>query len=237
MKSTDEALKRRGLASEDDKKELSACSYTELTKALHSPAAHIRSAAAYHLRKSADRAADELLRQLVKEKCLYTRIAICECLECGGLETAKKMTGFLGRIGNNQHRILPDKVSAKKSFPLPRDLMARSLGKMDPVVFPALLDVITGNEVMKIREVLDAYGFMVFYHTPLSTPDHCRYILTLPSRFPCDEILLWKSILCLSAFSCKESMDFLSQYAEEDTLFGQEARRSLALAGNRRRIF
>lgn len=57
-----------------------------------------------HLHPFVEEAAEELLSQLAQEKCLYTRIAICEALECGEIHTAEKMTEYLGVIGNNQHR-------------------------------------------------------------------------------------------------------------------------------------
>lgn len=63
--------------------------------------------------KDVEQAADELLQQLEKEKCLYTRIAICETLEAGDQRTAEKMALYLGRIGTNQYKTVPETVSAK----------------------------------------------------------------------------------------------------------------------------
>ena len=65
-------------------------------------------------KKDVEQAADELLQQLEKEKCLYTRIAICETLEAGDQRTAEKMALYLGRIGTNQYKTVPETVSAKK---------------------------------------------------------------------------------------------------------------------------
>lgn len=67
------------------------------------------------VRPAKDTVTDALLTRLAVEKCLYTRLAICETLEKGDAGTARKMVPYLGKIVNNQHRCLPEKVSA---FPL-----------------------------------------------------------------------------------------------------------------------
>lgn len=200
----------------------------ELIKLLHSPNACERSAAAANLLSAADNAADELLIQLAHEKCLYTKIAICESLEKGNGETAKRMSSYLGRIGNNQHRKLPEKVSAKKSFPLPRDIIARSLGRMDVSVFPVLADVLKTAPAEQIREVLDAIGFMVFYHPQLADRKNAEGILRVMDIYKEDEIIVWKSILCLSAFPLLDSEEVLNSFVLRDDILGKEAARSLA---------
>lgn len=113
MKSTQTELRSRGKAA---KEEIAACaglSAEELAKELHNPDPCRRTAAAYCLHPETEGAAELLLEQLCRETCLYTRIAVCESLEKGGRATAEKMIPYLGRVGKNQHRILPDKVSAK----------------------------------------------------------------------------------------------------------------------------
>lgn len=136
MKSTRSQLKNRGMASPE---EIAACAslpWDQLVEELRSPDPCRRTAAARCMDPNSKSAAVLLLEQLAQEKCLYTRLAICETLEKGTEETAEKMLPWLGRIGKNQYKALPDKVSAKKSFPLPRDLIARSLARMDMAVFP-----------------------------------------------------------------------------------------------------
>jgi hypothetical protein len=236
MKSTTKALENRGMASEDNIFALSNLSLTGLITKLGMDDACVRSAAATNLRSFVDEAAEALLLQLLKEKCLYTRIAICECLELGNIETARKMTAYLGCIGNNQHKVLPDKVSAKKCFPLPRDLIARSLGRMDRSVFSALMEVLESNQTERISEVLDAVGYMVFYNHVLATKENCENIISIFSRQEGHQVIRWKTILCLSAFWCKESKDFLAEFANEQSIFGLEARRSLTIMEKRNNI-
>lgn len=227
MKSTTKALKKRGMATTEEITALSKLSFTELILNLNHTDASIRSAAAVNLQPFIDTAADALLTQLQNEQCLYTRIAICESLELGNIETAKKMTAYLGSIGNNQHRILPLKVSAKKSFPLPRDIIARSLGRMDVAVYPALMEVLESNHTKQICEVLDAIGYMVFYNSVLATDENCNKIISLSNRYPENQIILWKMILCLSAFPCRKSVDILLKFELEESIIGLEAQRSL----------
>ena len=228
MKSTRSQLKNRGMASPE---EIAACAslpWEQLVEELRSPDPCRRTAARCMDPKS-KAAAVLLLEQLAQEKCLYTRLAICETLEKGTEETAEKMLPWLGRIGNNQYKALPDKVSAKKSFPLPRDLIARSLARMDMAVFPLLLQLFKTGSEQQISEALDAAGFMAFYHPALAVGENAERILHLRHSHSGSEIIVWKVLLCLSAFPVPEAVRVLEGYAVRDDIFGKEAQRSLHL--------
>lgn len=229
MKSTWSQLKNRGMASPE---EIAACAslpWEQLVEELRSPDPCRRTAAARCMDPNSKSAAVLLLEQLAQEKCLYTRLAICETLEKGTEETAEKMLPWLGRIGNNQYKALPDKVSAKKSFPLPRDLIARSLARMDTAVFPLLLQLFNTGSEQQISEALDAAGFMAFYHTDLADGENAERILHLLHSHSGSEIIVWKVLLCLSAFPVPEAVRVLEGYAVRDDIFGKEAQRSLHL--------
>lgn len=137
------------------------------------------------------------------------------------------MIPFLGKIGGNQHKSLPDRVSQKKSYPLPRDIIARSLAKMPPGVFPVLLQVLQGDDAEKICEILDAVGFMAFYHPELSTPEHAKVVFAMMERYPSHELLLWKAIQCLCAFPLQNTERLLQKFAAQNNLLGEEAKSSL----------
>lgn len=229
MKSTQEDLQKRGFASEEDIAELAVCSEDQLILLLHGESAVVRTAAAHHLSSQHGNVTDELLVQLICEKCLYTRIAICECLERGNQETAGKMIPYLGKIGHNQYKKVPEKVSAKKSFPLPRDIIARTLGKMDASIFPVLTEVLESGDCEKTSEVLDAIGFMIFYHGQLADSQNARKICQIEINFPGNSLLIWKMLLCLSAFPLEETVVILEKYAQRSDILGMEARRSLML--------
>lgn len=229
MKSTMADLKKRGMATEDEISALFNSSLEEQIKSLNSDRSSTRSAAAINLLPVVNKAADELLIRLSVEKCLYTKIAICESLQKGNAETAEKMTEYLGAIGKNQYHKLPEKISAKKSFPLPRDIIARTLAKMDISVFPALLNVLRTKNIVKIREVLDAIGFMVFYHQELANDENVGSILTVMDTYGHDEVIVWKVILCLSAFPIPGSLEVLERFAKRNDILGNEAVRSINL--------
>lgn len=227
MKSSIIDLRNRGFVTDIDKQLLAGMAQELLFEKLHSDDAVTRSSAACNLVATDKVAACELLKQLAIEKCLYTRIAICECLEKGNCSTAEQMIGYLGRIGNNRHKVLPKKVSEKKSFPLPRDIIARSLGKMCGEVYPILQTVICGSDVAKIQEVLDAIGFLVFYNKFLATSENAAVILSLLKIYEDNLMIIWKIMLCLSAFPLHESRKVLMEYAQRADMIGKEVQRSL----------
>ncbi|SNT27931.1 hypothetical protein SAMN05446037_10721 [Anaerovirgula multivorans] len=236
MKSSKEDLLKRGFAVQEDIALLSGKPQEELLDLLHSDNAIIRTASAYNLSSTKQNkkiVTDELLKQLSVEKCLYTKLAICESLEKGDIDTAKQMINYLGKIGNNQHKQLPDKVSLKKSFPLPRDIIARSLGKMSVIVFPVLIDVLQSCDIEKISEALDAIGFMVFYNQQLSNEKNAQAIYDVMEKHQDSSLFLWKGILCLSAFPLVKSKKILEGFISQNNLLGEEAKRSLNLINAR----
>lgn len=233
MKSSDSDLRQRGKASKEDLYRYQGCSMDELIVVLQSGEPHFRSAAAANLAKYVNQAAPMLLSCLEHEKTLYTRLAICEALEQGNSDTAKKMTSYLGRIGKNQHNKLPNKVSVKKSFPLPRDLIARTLGRMDASILPVMLEVLSSGTKEQVYEVIDAIGYLIFYHQELATLQNCQNILKIIERYGEDEIILWKTLICLSAFSDIEAERFLENHTNQSTLLGKEAQRSLDIIKER----
>lgn len=233
FKSSPKDLQRRGLASAEDIRSLKDLPASGLITLLHSEDAVARTAAAYNLFLMDDLAVVHLLEQLSIEKSLYTKIAICEVLEKGGLDAARKMTAYLGKIGCNQHRMLPAKISAKKSYPLPRDIIARSLGKMDTSVLPALLDVLQSGDEAKISEVLDALGFMAFYHKEVATEENAQAVYRVLHDFADNALIVWKSVVCLSAFPLPQSIMILQDFSAQKGLLGAEADRSLRLISTR----
>jgi len=176
-----------------------------------------------------------MLKRLCKEKSLYTKLEICSALEQGNIETARQMIKYLGKIGNNQHKMLPDRVSLKISYPLPRDIIARILSKMSPTVLVAMLEVLTKNDASMISEVIDAIGFMVFYNKQLVTPENAQLIYDVIEKYRDNQVILWKAILCLSAFPLGSSVGVLERVkiTYPETLLSEEASRSLKLIEGR----
>lgn len=235
MRSSIEELRNRGFAEQQDIALLAGKSQEDLFLLLQDMNPVIRTSAATNLliaNKSELMVSKQLLKLLAVEKCLYTKLAVCEALEKGGVITAGEMIAYLGKIGNNQYRRLPDKVSLKKSYPLPRDIIARTLGRMSVSVFPVLIQVLQSDDAEKISEVLDAIGYMIFYNRQLSTEENARLIFEVLEKYQENDLLQWKAILCLSGFAIEESivkLKFYCEKSEKNNLLSAEATRALAL--------
>ena len=138
-----------------------------LTEQLESDDALERSAAIRLLaqREKPDASLNCVFADLLKrETKLYTKIGVCEALQTGGDETALMLIPLLGTIGRNQHQQPSPEVFKKSSYPLPRDIVARILARMDPRNL-AHHDVhhslrTTGTSGGRF---VDAVGFMCFY--------------------------------------------------------------------------
>lgn len=229
MKSTQIDLKKRGYIDDKELQNYQEMSHTTMVLWINDPDPVKRSIAAHYLDALLKEDIILLIDQLKKEKCLYTRIAICEKLQTGNALTASLMVKELGKIGHNQYHALPKRSSAKKSYPLPRDIIARYLGKMDTVIFPILLEVLETNDASQISEVLDAIGFMAFYQPSLATKENAEKIYTIFDRYQDNPLLIWKGLTCLSAFPFQETKLILQGYACQSGVLRLEAQRSLHL--------
>lgn len=172
-----------------------------------------------------------LLKRLCIEKSLYTKIEIGKALECGGVKTAEQMIKYLGRIGRNQHKCLPQRTSLKKSYPLPRDLVARSLGKMNGEILPVLMNVLKGNDRTKVLEVIDAIGFLLFYNAEYIKKQYFEAVIDVIDKYSKDELVVWKCVRCLSAFQSQKSIDYLIHILNnnQNDIIKCEVKRSLDL--------
>lgn len=237
MKSTIEKLRARGMFEENDLVEFEKMTREQLLYYINSDLAFQRSCSIHELMKrfSDNETIDIILERLSIEKALYTRLEICGSLEQSDDKIAEKMIQYLGEIGNNQYTELPRKVSKKISYPLPRDMIARSLGKMNPSILPILLAVLKTNDIQKIIEVIDAIGFLIFYNNNLATDDHLKYIIEMFDKYKKHEIIVWKSTICLSAFPLEKSIIQLKQiiHTYKNSIIEEEALRSIKIITER----
>ena len=233
LKSDLDKLTNRGMALDDDINMLKNYSLEKLIDCLNNDNAIIRTSASINLMPyiNEDSVQNELLMQLSEEKSLYTKIAICETLQHGNIDTAEKMTEYLGIIGNNQYKKLPKKISSKKSYPLPRDIIARTLSKMDISIVPALIKILKSNNLIKIYEAVDAFGYICFYNKTLQNEKNLEYIIKLMNKYKGDKLLVWKCITCLSAFNLDKSKEILNSFINKDSkdILSLEAKRSLSI--------
>ncbi|MCD4721851.1 MAG: hypothetical protein K8S13_18630, partial [Desulfobacula sp.] len=123
--------RERGEVNETDISDFASFDESELLSFLHSEKAVERSCAVINLRKYHNTTVvDKLCHQLVIEKKLYTRIALCETLaECAEL-SIEPLIGLLGQIGKNQETKIPETGFYKVSYPLPRDIAARTICRL-----------------------------------------------------------------------------------------------------------
>lgn len=134
MKSSKEDLRRRGYIEDINIEKYTLLNKSEVLKLLDSKEAYERTIAIRLLSnyKGIEKLEfnKDIICRLTREKSLYTKIEIGSALENGDYETLIEMFEYLGKIGNNQYKELPKEVSKKISYPLPRDIIARTTKKM-----------------------------------------------------------------------------------------------------------
>jgi len=168
-----------------------------------------------------------LIEQLKKEKALYTKLEISLCLSERGEQSIRLLIPLLGKIGKNQHQTPKNIDLQKKSYPLPRDIVARIIGKMGTIALPHLKDVLESDDTLAIYEAIDAIGYISFYAKDNSLG---KDIIRLYDEKKHDSLMVWKCIRCLQAFSIQESQDILINAIEDSRnteVIRNEAKRSL----------
>lgn len=231
MKSTKEDLMQRGYADEKMIKAAEGLKSEDLLKQCSSAYPWARSAAVYAL-KQPDQYADFYVKMLSTEQKLYTRLACCEVLAKGTEDTVKVLINWLGKIGNNQHRRV-GKTSMKKSYPLPRDIIARILARMDSKYIVLFFDDELFKDEVRLSEVLDAIGFMIFYNQHLVDMKWASQIMQLLDHN--NDLIRWKAVTVCSAFPLPEIRDRLMGLLKEKDaqLLYSEIKRSLDLIDKR----
>ncbi len=225
MKSTEQVLQSRGMTNEEAIKKYSHYTKSKLLNLILSKVAEERTIASRLLvnYKTSD-VLDVLIKAFCKEKKLYTKIALSESIATFGREASEKLVPLLGTIGNNQHKVLPEKVFKKKNYPLPRDIVARTLIRIGIEALGPLESCLNLNQNHQILEAIDAIGFISYYEKDDTLLDS---LLLLQSRSE-DSLILWKIIRALQAFKTEEVIKILEDYLESDIeAFRFEAKRSL----------
>lgn len=237
MKSNDEALKYLGLL---DKTIISSEAGTQaFFSYLHSSNAQERTAAAYYLGlqllENESEVAPHLLAALKKEKALYTKIQLCNALEKGMNTTFEVILPALGHIGNNQHKILPTAVSKKKSYPLPRDIIARTIGNMTIHCLETALNALSVLTLTETRELIDGIGFLCFYNKITNEEKVYEKLINHYENHYEDTLTRWKITQALSAFKTTKAIKKLQTISNYETepLIKNEALRSLNIIADK----
>lgn len=238
MKSSDSQLRSRGKITSEDLQQYSNHTKIELLEMLKSKEAYKRTIAVKILSEKYDLTDDLIhlfLHTLKQEKKLYTKIELCDALSKGDVQSAKIMVEYLGKIGNNQHTELPTNDFNKKSYPLPRDIIARTLAHMKEDILPVLMDVLKTNNIPAIREVIDAIGFICFYNKiHFNTQIVDELILCLNENYN-DDIIRWKLVRAFESFNDINLIHILMETKQNDSqsVIRNEAKRSLEIINNR----
>lgn len=200
MKSNQTQLMQRGLLDQDIVTNNMNLSKDELVLKLNDSAQY-RSAAIHVLTLKYyldDDYTSILLNQLLKEKALYTKIEIQNSLSKHG--DIKQVCQYLGCIGHNQYKDIPEKSSLKKSYPLARDIIARSLSYIDINKFDIFFDTLTSLPYKQFLEGVDALGFLCFYNPSIINDQIFTFIKECIIKYQNDNLMTFKLITCLSAF-------------------------------------
>lgn len=226
-KSSTTALDSRGF---DDSKliaEYLKLDFSMLAEKLKSPLPTERTAAARVLSKlKTDESALILSQALTKETKLYSKIAISESLGNLGIISLKYLLPLLGKIGTNQHKTITDEKFRKKSFPLPRDIVSRTITKIGEEALLSLEEFICNEDDSAVSEALDAYGFIIFY----SKQKRDSSILIRLYHKTQNLLIKWKIIRALESFTDNESISLLETVLKDQNfkILHKEAERSLS---------
>ena len=240
MKSSKEDLKKRGYIEDDEILNYNGVlTFDPLCDLLKSKKAFERTIAIRLLKNCSGISQLDLsillLEALVKEKCLYTKIEICSVLEKGNIDIAERMVTYAGKIGKNQHVKLPNEVSKKASYPLPRDIISRVMGKMNVEVLPTLVESLENRDVFVIREIIDAIGFLCFYNDITNECFVVQKLIKCYEKYKYDYIFRWKVTMAFSAFDNELAICKLKEIIDNDNeeLIRKEAYRALRLIDKR----
>lgn len=210
MNMNNSAIKRRerGEVNEADIIHFASFDEPELLFLLHSKIPVERSCAAIHLRKYKNpTVAGMLCHQLAIEKKLYTKIALCETLaECAEL-SIEPLIGLLGQIGKNQETKIPETGFYKISYPLPRDIAARTICRLGIVAILPLENFIKSSKDMNaLAQAIDAYGHIIY-----SNKIECSSLTLqeLYKKHPKNDFLKYKITRCLSGIHDEWAKSFL----------------------------
>ena len=225
-KSSGTALDSRGI---DDRRlieEYHKLDFTILKEKLESPLPTERTAAARVLSNhKTDECAQMLAEALIKETKLYSKIAISESLGTLGIISLKYLLPLLGKIGTNQHKTIPEEKFRKKSFPLPRDIVSRTITKIGEEALAPLEEFIMSEDDSAVSEALDAYGFIHFYG---NNERDSSFLIKIYGRTQ-NLMIKWKIIRALESFADNETVNLLEKVLKDKTctILHKEAERSL----------
>ncbi len=178
-------------------------------------------------------AAAPLCRALKGEGKLYPRLAFCEALAAIGEPSVQPLVDLLGEIGRNHETALPQKGFYKKSYPLPRDIAARTLTLIGEPALPALIQSLGAKKRLPMEQAIDAIGHISRYSGNASALPRLLRIL---EKKDLDERTFWKVIRAFQSFDDDRVVRILAESLRHHPIpaIRWEAARSLGIIGGAR---
>jgi hypothetical protein len=191
-------MQNRGFVDTGEENKFNTLNRLDLLQLLSSKISVERTSAARLIKKykEAD-TVKALCSALEKEKKLYTKLEICNSLTQMGTISLPQLIGLLGKIGNNQHKEVDKKEFKKSSYPLPRDIVARTIVRFKTDALPFVDRYITTYNKIATPEAIDVVGHICFYNN--NNYNHLKLINIIETN-PDNDLLRWKVIRALSAF-------------------------------------
>lgn len=207
MKSSYPQLENRGFVPSGAEKAFEGFNEQELKALLTSPIAVQRTIAARLIKvgKQVDMI-EALCQALLIETKLYTKIEICGSLSAFGIDALPYLIPLLGCVGSNQHKAIHPEKFKKKSFPLPRDIVARTIIRIGAPAVPFLLKAIRNNNFKQTCEAIDAFGYICFYNP---APGCYNELIACYQTWKDNDLMVWKIVGAMRAFN--ESEFFLRE--------------------------
>lgn len=211
----DKAREARGQVNEAEIHRYEGCTQKQLEQLLKSNVSKERTSAAILMgKKTLIESIPNLLEALQKEKSLYSKIAISETLGLLGEPAVTGLVKLLGVIGNNQETELPIKYFDKKSYPLPRDIAARTLVKIGRPALPQLMQTAQSAKRYVLSEAIDAIGNIASNTNDLRP---LTYMLEALNGHMSDSFLTWKYVRALSGFKFESVIQPLVEVYNKNT--------------------
>ncbi|MGB0862148.1 MAG: hypothetical protein ACPG19_04740 [Saprospiraceae bacterium] len=171
-----------------------------------------------------------LINALKSEGKLYSKIEICNTLSLFQELAIEPLIKCLGKIGNNQHKAIPDKEFKKDSYPLPRDIASRTIIRIGVKAIPSLINHLKTDDKELLSELIDTIGYIKFYNSVENILEH---LLSCYFSNQQNDLIKWKIIRAMSGIFESESFLKREYLKSKNNILKREIERSLRLIEKR----
>ena len=225
LKSSYSQLRERGFLSGDEFLKISSSNSFDPGKYIKSYFPHERTAGYRYIKMFPDvNFLEALCIILENEKPLYSKIELCECIEQFGVSAIEYLDPLIGTIGKNQHKTISSCDLKKKSFPLPRDIVARIIIRLGSEVLYYYKNNLDKYNTRQLSEIIDIIGHI----TSTSKNEIMESDLLHLFETTSDKLITWKLIKSFQSFTSQKIIEILlCECKNSDGVISSEAERSL----------